>query len=182
MKYPDILRIYQRVSAHFSNAFSQQSEKTLVGCPILSDLTKKDCLAIKKLKKAANEKRHETYSFEAKPKIYKSKVVPFVLQARENSSWADRQYLVFSHTSKDDTLKLLEENCRKHEMGLIKLNVNDVLKSEILIEAPSNQQPDLNARDELASENSDFADYIDLITDFLLTDRLKETDWDIDLD
>ena len=67
-------------------------------------------------------------------------------------------------------------------MGLIKLNVNDVLKSEILIEAPSNQQPDLNARDELASENSDFADYIDLITDFLLTDRLKETDWDIDLD
>ena len=148
----------------------------------LTDLTKNDCAAIKKLKKAAHEKRHETYSFEVKLDISATKVSEYIAQTRQNSRWADRRYLVVSHIPKGNTLTLLDDHCRRDGIGLIGLDANDESKTEIIIEAPVNQQAELDARDKLASENSDFADYITLISDFIATDRLKETDWDIDLD
>jgi hypothetical protein len=48
-----------------------------------------------------------------------------------------------------------------------------------LIPAIEKMQLDWNMIDRITKENSDFRDFISLITEFYQTGRIKERDWDI---
>jgi hypothetical protein len=59
------------------------------------------------------------------------------------------------------------------------LNKDNPSESQILIPAIEKMQLDWNMIDRITKENSDFRDFISLITEFYQTGRIKERDWDI---
>lgn len=75
-----------------------------------------------------------------------------------------------------DELRIL---CARHQIGLIKLEIDDPLESQILIPAPEKTSLDWDMINRIVNENQDFKDFINLITEFYQTGKIKERDWDI---
>ena len=69
--------------------------------------------------------------------------------------------------------------CGGHQIGLIKLEKDNPTESQILIPAPEKQALDWDMIDRIVKENPDFKEFINLITEFYQTGKLKERDWDI---
>lgn len=103
----------------------------------------------------------EFYSFELKVRLDKSNITEAYFQAVSNSTWANYGYLVVEDFENE---KIFLENLSRlnnaYGIGLIKLNINNPSKSEIIISARFNDIADINFMNFLSSSNNDFHNLI----------------------
>lgn len=118
------------------------------------------------------------WSFEVKIKINLSNVREYFFQTVSNSSWANYSYLVAQEID-DKAMEELRILCGRHQIGLIKLEKDNPTESQILIPAPEKTSLDWDMIDRIVKENSDFKEFINLITEFYQTGKIKERDWNI---
>ena len=118
------------------------------------------------------------WSFEVKITINLSNVRESFFQTVSNSSWANYSYLVAQSIDERamDELRIL---CGGHNIGVIQLNCEDPSESQILIPAIEKKELDWDMIDRITKENPDFKDFINLITEFYQTGKIKGRDWDI---
>lgn len=114
------------------------------------------------------------YSFELKIFLNFSNLRQSYFQAVSNSSWANEGYLVTLNIDDDPTFK--DEVRRLNNafgIGIIKLNPENIYESEILFPSRINQEIDWDTVNRLANENSDFTDFLKLITEDCKLGKVK---------
>lgn len=119
------------------------------------------------------------WSFEVKLLINRSNIRESYFQSVSNSSWSNFGYLVAAEIEGPDTLKELRMLSAAHGIGLIKLNTENPLESEVLIPARERNEIDWDTANRLAIENKDFLDYVKLLKQFYQTGEARLNDWDI---
>lgn len=118
------------------------------------------------------------WSFEVKIKINLSNVREYFFQTVSNSSWANNSYLVATEID-EKAMKELKILCYGHNIGLIRLNKENPSESQILIPAIENDDLDWNMINRISEENPDFNEFVNRITEFYQTGKIKEKEWDI---
>ena len=114
------------------------------------------------------------FSFELKISLNFGNLRQSFFQAVSNSSWANEGYLVALNIDDDPTFK--DEVRRLNNafgIGIIKLNSENVFESEILFPSSINQEIDWDTVNRLANENSDFSDFLKLITEDCKLGKVK---------
>jgi len=114
------------------------------------------------------------FSFELKISLSFGNLRQSFFQAVSNSSWANEGYLVALNIDDDPTFK--DEVRRLNNafgIGIIKLNPENVFESEILFPSSINQEIDWDTVNRLANENSDFSDFLKLITEDCKLGKVK---------
>ncbi len=112
------------------------------------------------------------WAFEVKRSLSVGNARSSYFQAVSNSGWANFGYLVA--TSIDEkAFEEIEVLFGVHGIGLIKLDVDEPLNSQILI--PSRERPklDWNSADRLADENPDFAKFLKALETLHLTNDFE---------
>lgn len=122
--------------------------------------------------------RMSLYSFEVKKQINSSNVRECFFQTVANSSWANYAYLVAMEIN-SNAMEELEILCKSYKVGLILLNPKNLSESSFRIPVERKIKLDWSMIDRIVKENPDFRDYINLITEFYQTGKLKDRDWDI---
>lgn len=108
------------------------------------------------------------YSFELKLKIDKSNVIEAYFQAVSNSSWANLGYLVVGDLDTDAVfLSNLTRLNHGYGIGVIKLNLENPIRSEIIVSARENENVDINFMNFLAEMNQDFYNFIETTVDII---------------
>ena len=125
-----------------------------------------------------SDKRTKLWSFEAKLLINRSNVRECYFQAVSNSSWANFGYLVAKDIS-EDTRKELQMLFAAHGIGVIKLDVDNLPESQVLIPARERDEIDWDMVNRLAKENKDFLKYVKRVRQFYQTGEAHPADWDI---
>ncbi len=103
------------------------------------------------------------FSFEMKREINGGNVRECYFQAVSNSSWANEGYLVAPKIT-TEALEQLGRLNSSFGIGVIRLDVEDVHQSEILLPSRDNDL-DIGMINDLSSINPDFADFITTIND-----------------
>lgn len=107
---------------------------------------------------------YELYSFELKISLDFSNLRECYFQAVSNSSWANEGYLVVLEC--DESKEFINELWRLNNafgIGVIKLNAEDLLSSDVLIPAKEKENLDFETIDLLVGENPDFEKFIESI-------------------
>jgi hypothetical protein len=112
------------------------------------------------------------WAFEVKRSLSVSNARSSYFQAVSNSGWANFGYLVAT-TIDERAFEEIEVLFGVHGIGLIKLDVEEPLNSQILI--PSRERPklDWNSADRLADENPDFARLLKALETLHLTNDFE---------
>ena len=116
------------------------------------------------LLKNLSQTPYELYSFELKISLDFSNLRECYFQAVSNSSWANEGYLVVLEC--DESKEFINELWRLNNafgIGVIKLNAEDLLSSEVLIPAKEKENLDFETIDLLVGENPDFEKFIESI-------------------
>lgn len=118
------------------------------------------------------------WSFEVKVKISSiSDARESYLQALANSAWANYGYLVAAHIS-DKAFNELKTLADLHGVGVILLDIdNPVDESTVKLPARERTEIDWGSCNRIASQNSDFKKFIELVADFHLTRKVRDGDW-----
>jgi hypothetical protein len=114
------------------------------------------------------------FSFELKVSLNFGNLRQSYFQAVSNSSWANEGYLVTLNIDDDPAFK--DEVRRLNNafgIGIIKLNPENIFESEILFPSRINQEIDWDTVNRLANENSDFNDFLKLITEDCKLGKVK---------
>jgi hypothetical protein len=114
------------------------------------------------------------FSFELKISLSFSNLRQSYFQAVSNSSWANEGYLVTLNIDDDPTFK--DEVRRLNNafgIGIIKLNPENIFESEILFPSRINQEIDWDTVNRLTNENTDFSDFLKLITEDCKLGKVK---------
>lgn len=114
------------------------------------------------------------FSFELKIALNFSNLRQSYFQAVSNSTWANEGYLVALNIDDDPTFK--DEVRRLNNafgIGIIKLNPENVFESEIVFPSGISQDIDWDTVNRLANENSDFNDFLKLITEDCKLGKVK---------
>jgi hypothetical protein len=114
------------------------------------------------------------FSFELKVSLNFGNLRQSYFQSVSNSSWANEGYLVTLNIDDDPTFK--DEVRRLNNafgIGIIKLNPENIFESEILFPSRINQEIDWDTVNRLANENSDFNDFLKLITEDCKLGKVK---------
>lgn len=122
--------------------------------------------------------RAKLWSFEVKVKISSvADARESYLQALANSAWANFGYLVAAHVS-DKALAELKTLADLHGVGVILLDIdNPVDESTVKLPARERTEIDWGSCNRIASQNSDFKKFIELVADFHLTRKARDGDW-----
>lgn len=128
----------------------------------------------KKLLNRFNIVKCDLFSFEIKKKVTFSTLRQYYFQTVSNSSWANEGYLVaLEYESDPDLLEEMHRLTNSFHIGFIKLNVEHVEESEILIPADYNEELDWDTINKLAENNKDFATFMDFIAEDLQIGKIK---------
>ena len=114
------------------------------------------------------------FSFELKISLNFGNLRQSYFQAVSNSSWANEGYLVTLKIDEDPTFK--DEVRRLNNafgIGIIKLNPENIFESEILFPSRINQEIDWDTVNRLSNENSDFNNFLKLITEDCKLGKVK---------
>lgn len=119
------------------------------------------------------------YSFELKLKIDKSNITECYFQAVSNSNWANYGYLVVGDMDTDPVfMSNLTRLNNGYGIGVIKLNLDNPLKSEIIVSAREKEIVDINFMNFLADMNKDFYDFVSTVSNVLITKTIDENKFD----
>lgn len=123
-------------------------------------------------------KRVRLCSFEVKKAINRSNVREVVFQTVSNSSWANLAYLAAANLESKarSELSLL---CLAHGIGFINIDINDPSESQILIPAKFNDKVNYDSLNRLASDNKDAEEYLENVSAFLKTKKLRKKHWNL---
>ena len=117
------------------------------------------------------------WSFEVKIILNSSNVRKSFFQSVSNSSWANEGYLVATSISDNKVEQELRMLSALHGIGVILLNPENTSESEILLPAKSRPEIDWQSVNRIVVENTDFKDYIELISTYYQTGRVRKKDW-----
>ncbi len=117
------------------------------------------------------------WSFEVKKELNVSNARKSFFQAVSNSSWANEGYLVATSISDGSTEKELRMLSALHGIGVILLNPENPSESEMILPARSRPDVDWESTNRILTENEDFRDYIELVSTYYQTGRLRAKDW-----
>ncbi|AZS49432.1 HrgA protein [Entomomonas moraniae] len=117
------------------------------------------------------------WSFEVKRSMTRANVREYFFQAVSNSTWANEGYLVCTSIAGDGTEDELRMLSALHGIGVIVLNTKDLSESEILIPARAKTDIDWQTVNRLVVENGDMKEFVDLVSNYYETGRLRTKDW-----
>jgi hypothetical protein len=121
----------------------------------------------------------EFYSFELKIKIDNTNVIESFFQTVSNSSWANYGYLVVGDLDNNSGfLSNLERLNNVYGIGIIKLNIENPEKSEIIIPARKKDNVDINFINFLLNRNKDFSCFIKTVIETINNKRININDFD----
>jgi len=104
------------------------------------------------------------FSFELKTRVDISNLREYYFQAVSNSSWANEGYLVTLKLD-DEVIEEARRLANSFGIGLIKLDAENIEEGQILVPAIFRKEIDIDSMDRLASENKDFANFLQNIID-----------------
>ncbi len=117
---------------------------------------------------------YKLYSFEMKKELNFSNLRECYFQAVSNSSWAHEGYLVALNIA-DDT-DLIDEIRRLNNafgIGVIRLNQEHFMQSEILFSAKERDSLDWDTVNRLVAENPDFRNFLDDLMEDITVGKVK---------
>lgn len=117
------------------------------------------------------------WSFEVKKEITGANVRKSFFQAVSNSSWANEGYLVATSISDSNVEQELRMLSALHGIGVILLNPENPSESEMTLPAQSRAQVDWLSVNRILEENADFKDYVELVSTYYQTGRVRAKDW-----
>ncbi|WP_163534101.1 HrgA protein [Helicobacter suis] len=106
------------------------------------------------------------FSFEIKKEIALSNCREYYFQAISNSSWANEGYLVAEkiNTQDNELMDLLKRLHTSFGIGVILLNVQEMGKSQVLLNAKYKDNLDHTMLTELSKNSPDFRNFLDALT------------------
>lgn len=119
---------------------------------------------------------YKLYSFEMKIELSFSNLRECYFQAVSNSSWAHEGYLVALHIK--DESDLLDELRRLNNafgIGVIRLNPEHFMQSEILFSAKEQESLDWDTVNRLVAENADFQKFLNNFMEDITVGKVKST-------
>jgi hypothetical protein len=117
------------------------------------------------------------WSFEVKKELTGSNARKSFFQAVSNSSWANEGYLVATSISDSSVEQELRMLSALHGIGVILLNPENPSESEMMLPAKSRAEVDWQSVNRILVENADFKDYIELVSTYYQTGRVRARDW-----
>ena len=117
------------------------------------------------------------WSFEVKKELNSSNIRSSFFQAVSNSSWANEGYLVATSISKSEVEEELRMLSALHGIGVILLIPENPTESEILLPARRRLEVDWLSINRILNENSDFKNFIELVSTYYQTGRIRLQDW-----
>lgn len=144
----------------------------------MEDLTCGWHIEVRDLAKEWGASRAKIFSFEVKRFLNRSNVRQCFFQAVSNSTWANHAYLVAAEIEGVDTLKELRMLSALHGIGVMRLNVENLAESEILIQARERLEVDWATCTRLANENMKFRKFTKDVRHFLITGDPSVINWD----
>jgi hypothetical protein len=121
-------------------------------------------------------RRVRLWSFEVKKELNSSNIRSSFFQAVSNSSWANEGYLVTTSIT-DNIEQELRMLSALHGIGVIILDTENPSESEIFLPAKSRAEIDWQSVNRIVVENDDFKDYIELVSTYYQTGRIRSRDW-----
>jgi hypothetical protein len=121
-------------------------------------------------------RRVRLWSFEVKKELSSSDIRSSFFQAVSNSSWANEGYLVTTAIT-DNIEQELRMLSALHGIGVIILNTENPSESEIFLPAKSRPEIDWQSVNRIVVENDDFKNYIELVSTYYQTGRIRNQDW-----
>ena len=122
-------------------------------------------------------KRVRLWSFEVKKELNGSNIRSSFFQAVSNSSWANEGYLVTTSIADNKVTQELRMLSALHGIGLILLDPENPSESDIMLPAKSRPDIDWQSVNRIVVENDDFKDYIELVSTYYQTGRIRGRDW-----
>ncbi|MCF7792057.1 MAG: hypothetical protein K9M56_08680 [Victivallales bacterium] len=117
------------------------------------------------------------WSFEVKKELNSTNARKCFFQAVSNSSWANEGYLVTTSLSTNAVEQELRMLSALHGIGVILLNSENPSESEILLPARSRIEVDWQSIDRIVKENEEFKEFIELVSTYYQTGRVRAKDW-----
>jgi hypothetical protein len=117
------------------------------------------------------------WSFEVKKELTGSNARKSFFQAVSNSSWANEGYLVATSILDSSVEQELRMLSALHGIGVILLNPENPSESEMMLPAKSRAEVDWQSVNRILVENADFKDYIELVSTYYQTGRVRARDW-----
>ncbi|MGR6035924.1 MAG: hypothetical protein ACU4EQ_11865 [Candidatus Nitrosoglobus sp.] len=120
---------------------------------------------------------HQLYCMRVDEKRSRSNARKHFFQAVSNSSWANEGYLVCTGIVGKDTEDELRMLSALHGIGVIALSLENPSESEIVVPARARQEIDWQSINRLVEENEDMRDFVELVSTYYQTGRLRSKDW-----
>ena len=117
------------------------------------------------------------WSFEVKKELNGANVRKSFFQAVSNSSWANEGYLVAISISDNNVEQELRMLSSLHGIGVILLNLENPSESEMVLPSKPRPEVDWQSVNRILIENADFKDYIELVSTYYQTGRVRAKDW-----
>ena len=117
------------------------------------------------------------WSFEVKKELNGANARKSFFQAVSNSSWANEGYLVATSVSDSNVEQELRMLSSLHGIGVILLNPENPSESEMMLPSKSRPEVDWQSVNRILVENIDFKDYIELVSTYYQTGRVRARDW-----
>ncbi|SKA07843.1 hypothetical protein SAMN02745127_02036 [Oceanospirillum multiglobuliferum] len=117
------------------------------------------------------------WSFEVRKELSGSNARKSFFQAVSNSGWANEGYLVVTSISDLSVEQELRMLSAPHGIGVILLNPENLSESEMMLPARSRAEVDWQSVNRILVENEDFKDYIEFVSTYYQTGRVRARDW-----
>jgi hypothetical protein len=117
------------------------------------------------------------WSFEVKKELNGSNARKSFFQAVSNSSWANEGYLVATAISDSNVEQELRMLSSLHGIGVILLNPENPSESEMMLPSKNRAEVDWQSVNRILVENIDFKDYVELVSTYYQTGRVRARDW-----
>ena len=144
----------------------------------MEDLTADWHSEIKDVVKVYPDKQTKLWSYEVKILLNRSNVREAFFQTVSNSSWANLGYLVAAEIGGAETMKELRILSSLHGIGLIQINPENPVESQILIPGRERFEVDWPTCNRLADENKDFLRFLKQVRKFHQTGEAEPKHWD----
>ncbi len=119
------------------------------------------------------------YSFEIKRELGFHNLRESFFQAVSNSSWANEGYLVTANLHQDEELfSELKRLSAAFGIGIIRLDINDMDSSEVILPAKHNNELDWETMNKLADENPDFRGFLKRVKVDLSSKEIRKEKYD----